>query len=73
MTYSTGIENELKRAVIMVRKDRKQRWVYNGPNGATISETPVPYKWAVSVYWMPIQRCVAYSHREPALAHPAIN
>ncbi len=72
MTYATDIEFELARATKMVRKDHKQRWVFHGPNGAAISETPIPYKWAISVYWLPVHRCVAYSHREPALAHPAI-
>ncbi len=53
----------------MVRKDHRQRWV---TMDGTIHEQPVPYRDAISVYWMPTVQAVAYTYRERVLAHPAI-
>jgi len=63
---------EIRRAEIMVRKDHRQRWVYRGPNGITITDQPIPYKDAVSVAWMPIVGAVSTNYRGAALAHNAI-
>ena len=69
-TWATLVEVEVDRACKMTRKDHKQRWV---TMDGTIHESPVPYRDAVSVYWMPIPGCLAYGYRERALAHPAIS
>lgn len=70
MTYASHVEFELKRAVILVRKDHKQRWV---TMDGTIHDTPVPYRDAISVYWMPIHGMVSYTYHHRILAHSAIN
>lgn len=72
MTYATGIEVEMERARKLVAKDNRQRWVYKDHMGAHISESPIPFKDAVSIYWMPIPGCVGMTFRHAALAHPAI-
>jgi hypothetical protein len=69
MSYSTLVEFELKRACILVSKDHKQRWV---TLDGVIHESPVPFRDALSVYWMPIVRAIAYSYRDRALANSAI-
>ena len=69
MTYSTHVEFELKRAVIMVGKDRRQRWV---TMDGGIHTSPVPYRDAISVYWMPIVGAVAYNYRDRANASQAV-
>ena len=51
----TNLEVELQRARRMTAKDHKQRWVWRDLDGAHISETPIPFKDAVSVRWMPIE------------------
>jgi hypothetical protein len=67
------MEAEIERAMRLVRKDHKQRWVYLASLATVhITEQPVPYRDAVSVYWMPIQQCVAYSYRPRALANDAL-
>lgn len=73
MDYPTGMEVEIDRARKMTCKDHKQRWVYNDSDGfAHISETAIPYRDAVSVYWMPIHQMVSYSWRPRAMAHSSI-
>lgn len=69
MSYSTHVEAELKRALILVSRDKRQRWV---TMDGKIHESPVPYRDAISVYWMPIVQAVAYSYRERKLLSPAI-
>lgn len=69
MQYATHVEFELQRAVRLVRKDHKQRWV---TMDGMIHETPVPYRDAISVSWAPIIECVLYAYRDRCLAHPAI-
>jgi hypothetical protein len=65
---------ELDRAVKMTAKDHKQRWVYHAGHGIVkISEIPIPYRDAMSVYWMGIPACVGYSYRHRKLAHDAMN
>lgn len=63
---------EIRRAEIMVRKDKRQRWVYHGPNGVCVTDQPVPYKNAVSVRWMPLVGAISLNYRDAVLAHPAI-
>lgn len=72
-TYAPECERQIEIARRMVLKDHKQRWVFRAFNGAWhISEVAVPYRDAVSVYWMPIVRAVAYNWRPRVLANPAI-
>lgn len=72
-TYCPECDFELERARRMVRKDHKQRWVYYRGQGVySISETPIPYKDKISVYWMPIQKLVAYTYSPRLLAHSAV-
>mgnify|MGYP001591425034 CR=1 len=64
MMYCPECDWQLEIAKRMVRKDRKQRWVYlYAPNHYRISDEPIPKKDAISVYWMPIHQMVAYSFR----------
>ena len=69
MTYSSLVETELNRALVLTRKDRKQRWV---TMDGTIHETPVPYRDAISVCWMPIVESVTFNYRQRAMTHNAI-
>ncbi len=71
-SYAPEFDFELERARKMTRKDHKQRWVYKQAGAVHITETAIPYKDAVSVYWMPIVNAVGYSWRPRALAHNAI-
>ena len=68
MNLPTICEVETRRAEIMTKKDHKQRWV---TLDGTIHTTPVPYKDAVSVRWLPIPNVVVQCFRERALARPA--
>lgn len=71
--YCPECDWKLEIARRMVAKDHKQRWVYqSAANVYSISEVPIPYKDAVSVYWMPIVRAIAHAYRPAKLAHPAI-
>lgn len=71
-TWATDFEVEIQRVMILVRRDRKQRWIYR-ENGVThVSETPVPYKDKISVFWMPTVQAVACNYSPRMLAHPAI-
>ena len=73
MTIPALFDVELRRACRLVAQDRRQRWVYqDGPNVVRITETPVPFRDAVSVYWMPCAGGVAYSWRPRVPAHPAV-
>lgn len=65
-------EQAIAKARKLVTKDHKQRWVHYANGAYEITAEPIPYKRAVSVYWLPIQQCTDYNDREPALAHPAI-
>lgn len=74
MTIASGHDIELDRAMKLVAKDKRQRWVYRGPNGWTISETPIPFKDKTSVYWMPLvgrNGCVGCSYAPRIIAHDA--
>lgn len=72
-TYCPECDWQLEIAVRLVRKDHKQRWVYCSGRGVySISETPIPYKDAISVSWSPIPDVVTYAFRPAALAHNAI-
>ncbi len=71
--YCPECDWELEICRRFVRKDHKQRWVYQGKDGHYhTSETPIPYVDAISVYWMPIPGCIAHTYRPRALAHSAI-
>ncbi len=72
MTYCPECDWQLDIARRMVSKDHKQRWVYSEGGTWRITETPIPYRDAVSVYWLAIVRSVAYNWRPRVLAHPAI-
>lgn len=69
MTYTPECDWQLEIARRLVRKDHRQRWVYCDAGQWRISETAIPYKDAISVYWMAIQQCVAYRYRPRVLAH----
>lgn len=64
--WASHVEVELSRAVLLVRKDHKQRWV---TMDGRIHEEPQPYRDAISVTWH--SSCVTYRWRPRALAHPA--
>jgi len=68
-----GLDVEVRRAELMTRKDHRQRWVYSGPNGASITDTPIPHKDKVAVYWLPVQQCTACTYSPRTLAHCAIS
>ena len=71
--YCPECDWQLEIARRMTAKDHKQRWVYHSaPHVYSISETPMPYVDAISVYWMPIVGCVGYTFRHAKLAHSAI-
>jgi hypothetical protein len=71
--YCPACDWQIEIARRMVAKDRRQRWVYQDREGHYhISETPIPYQDAVSVYWMPIVGCIGYTFRYAKLAHSAI-
>lgn len=72
MTFETQCEAELRRTMILVRKDHRHRWVYRGPNGISITESPIPFREKISVYWMPIVGAVACNYSPAALAHNSI-
>ena len=73
MTYAPECDWQIEIARRLVAKDHKQRWVYYAGNGIwSISELPIPYKDKVSVYWMPIVGCVAYTYAPALLAHPCL-
>lgn len=72
MTWASDFDFEVERARRLVAKDRKQRWVYRGPNGAAVHEKPVPFKEQVSVRWLPIAQCVVCAQAPAALVNPAI-
>ena len=74
MSYCPDCDWQIEIARRMVSKDHKQRWMYycTTLKAYRVSESAVPYVDAVSVYWMPMQRCVAHSFRHRVLAHSAI-
>jgi hypothetical protein len=68
MAYSAIVETKLSRAISMTRKDKKQRWV---TMDGVIHELAVPYRDAISVYWVQAVECVTFNFRHRRLAHSA--
>ena len=74
-SYCPECDWQLEIARRLVKKDRKQRWVWYGNVGGCvawhISDTPMPYKDKVSVRWMP-GFGVVHAWAGALLAHSAI-
>ena len=70
---ATLFEAMMQRAERLTCKDHRQRWVYQAGRGdVRITDTPIPFKDAVSVRWCPIGRMVLLTRRPRVLAHSAI-
>lgn len=69
MRWASYVEVELQRAERMTRKDHKHRWITMDGH---IHESPVPFRDAISVYWMPIPGCLGMSYKHALPISPAV-